>query len=169
VHSKSAGMTIIESMIYCAILMWMSTLLAVLAYQYISSMKGLAVRCTAMTDIHLALDSIIKDVSQAVPEKNNWSIADNKIIFSAAGQHIGWFQQADKLLRFAGTYNKETGTWSDHGNSLAVGTITGVSFAPVYDPSSEKVTAIHVEITTQIAPNTFTVKGIAYLLNGRVV
>jgi hypothetical protein len=170
VMNKKAGITLIEGMLYCAVLSWMASFFAILIFHYMRDLKGLTVRCSRMADVHLAFDTITRDISLAAPERVTWVMMDkDALLFKTTTDYVGWFCQDNTLVRYAGSYNTHTNSWGDHGKSLVLDAIQAINFTPVYDSNHPNVTAIRVYLKVSTQTQSLELEGIAYLLNGSTV
>jgi len=167
-NTKSAGLTLVECMIYCAALAWMATLVGCLLFNYVTSLNGLTERCKATADLHCAYDAIARDVARASCQKASWYVMQNdQIIFQMGPVTVGWLMQDNKLMRFEGGYDQVRHSWRTYGRSLALDKVTQVVFRPYL--VGNNVTSVTVSLIAVCGKCHMTVEGIAYVYNGELL
>ena len=93
-----------------------------------------------------ALDSLEKDVVQAVQEGYLLTRAEKTAcIFRLAAKDIGWIVKNNRLMRYEGRFNESTNTWSGVSSSRLV-SYAQINFA--YDYKNGRCIGIHSVFST---------------------
>ncbi len=164
------GAVLIECIIYSVILTWLAALSAILVFRYTSTIAILNDQCKITAEIHLAFDAMLRDISTAQASITMWPrLETDKIIFNVKNGQIGWFLMDNRLVRYAGTYDKQTDSWTGYGQSLVLGRVDSLRFVAQHDSSIHEISAIHIHISSGTGTRVKKMSSMAYISYGSVL
>lgn len=165
--NQKEGMTLIECMIYCALLAWMGMLVAQLGHRYVRLTQSLGNQSKLMADVCVAGDLLARDVASALPQGDNWKLVKlNSLIFNVNNKQVGWTVVNNQLVRFVGAYDAANDKWRSYSRSLTLDWVENVLFTIKKSPSDNVVNRVTLELSAKAGHQNCLFKRRFFLRNG---
>lgn len=117
IHAKS-GFTLIECLIYCALLGMLSIVVAQFFIGNYKQVKAYTKNSEQLIMINAAYDLLRSDVQLASILIRDWQVIEKGFICRSHNQCIGWQCKEDRLYRVTGIFDFNLHQWQDPTSAL---------------------------------------------------
>jgi hypothetical protein len=115
---KRYGFSLIEFLIYCTLLMFMSFLVLQFFYIHSRGLFAIAQKNQSAISLYNCFDILNRDIQSAYSQPEYWHYSSDEIVFKTNNECIGWVLKNKNVYRIKGDYNFLSGHWNTKSKTL---------------------------------------------------
>jgi len=155
VKKWSVGFSLIECLIYCAILALMSLLVFAYFSRQNNALRTFVASGQRSMDCFIACQLLAADIIQAEPKQMWWHQTNDEYIFKTSQESVAWRLHEHNVYRAKGEYDFARHAWEHKSTALVARHVAALSIQT--QKNNAMVTAVTIRITHDSGSHTRTV------------